>query len=164
MPGIAILPLSDRNVKKPYASQKEPQVPCAAVAKPSRALNAHIAARNWANPPKIIAKGNKYDALPAPPYHPARLAATMNVAPANPYRPKIDGAAMGCKLMRGAASRRKESFGSIALIFGVIQNLPRTRALNMTRMRWRPGSSPFGARTTLSWKGVARNGEYGHHP
>jgi len=62
---------------------------------PSRALNAHIPARNWANPPKIAAKGNRYSDVAEVPNQWAIFAATMKVAPARPYRPRIDGAAIG---------------------------------------------------------------------
>src|SRR4051812_44897862 len=57
-------------------------------------------ARNWARPPNVAANGNRKTPEPASPYQPARLADTMNVAAANPNRPRIDGAAIGCRTMR----------------------------------------------------------------
>src|ERR671931_859392 len=63
-------------------------------------------ARNWASPPKNMANGNRNCGEPLVPYQPARLAATMKVAPANPYRPRIEGAATGWSTTRvGTPSR-----------------------------------------------------------
>src|SRR3954447_9327142 len=59
-----------------------------------------IAAANWATPPKNAAKGNRYCGEVLVPYQPARCAATMNVAPAKPKSPRIDGGAIGCSTTR----------------------------------------------------------------
>src|SRR5436189_184894 len=64
-----------------------------AVATASRARYAHIPAMNWAMPPKTAANGARTSGVVAwSPYHPATLAATMNVAAAKPKSPRIDGA------------------------------------------------------------------------
>src|ERR671931_1731285 len=85
-----------------YASQNEPQVPCASVAIASRALYAHIPARNCARPPNMAANGASASGELGVPHQPARFDATTNVAPANPARPRIDGAAIGCRNTRVA--------------------------------------------------------------
>lgn len=43
------------------------------------------------------AKGNRKVGAALSPHHPARFEDTTNVAAAKPYRPRIDGAATGCK-------------------------------------------------------------------
>jgi len=54
-------------------------------------------AANWARPPKKAANGKTYRSVFDPPYHPAMWAATISVAPADPNRPRMDGAAIGCR-------------------------------------------------------------------
>src|SRR3954470_20398334 len=46
-------------------------------------------------PPNAAANGNRYWADVGLPYQPARLAATMKVAPEKPNSPRTDGAAIG---------------------------------------------------------------------
>src|SRR5437764_12907708 len=57
---------------------------------------------NCASPPNIAANGARASGDVGVPHQPARLDATMNVAPANPARPRMDGAAIGCKKTRVA--------------------------------------------------------------
>src|ERR671936_1885840 len=57
-------------------------------------------AMNCASPPNIAANGARASGDFGVPHQPARLEATMNVAPANPARPRIDGAAIGCRKTR----------------------------------------------------------------
>src|SRR5919204_402464 len=83
-----------------YASQNDPQVPCARVAIASRALKAHMPAMNCARPPNMAANGASASGDCGVPHQPARFDATMKVAPANPARPRIDGAAIGCRNTR----------------------------------------------------------------
>src|SRR5919204_1562538 len=83
-----------------YASQNDPQVPCASVAIASRALYAHMPAMNCARPPNMAAKGASASGELGVPHQPARFDATMKVAPANPASPRIDGAAIGCRNTR----------------------------------------------------------------
>jgi hypothetical protein len=64
----------------------------------SRALYAHMPARNCASPPNIAANGARGDV--GVPHQPARFEATMNVAPAKPASPRMDGAAIGCRNTR----------------------------------------------------------------
>src|SRR5690242_11591707 len=52
-------------------------------------------ARNCARPPNTAANGNRNSPDRLVPYQPARVAATMNVAAAKPYRPRIAGGAIG---------------------------------------------------------------------
>src|SRR5919206_1406705 len=66
-------------------------------------------ARNCATPPNASANGHSSPGVFALPYHPARCAATANVAAANPYRPRIDGAAIGCSTTRGRANPSSHS-------------------------------------------------------
>lgn len=74
-----------------------------AVAKPSLARYAHIPARNCATPPKTAANGARYRGeVVWFPYQPARLAATMNVAPAKPNSPRMDGGAIGWRKILGS--------------------------------------------------------------
>src|SRR5579863_946589 len=54
------LPTAKITFRTPYAIQNEPHIPWIAVATPSRALYAHMPAKNWARPPKIAANGNRY--------------------------------------------------------------------------------------------------------
>src|SRR5919204_1647132 len=86
-----------------YAIQNDPQVPCAKVAIASRARYAHMPAMNCATPPNIAANGASASGDFGVPHQPARFDATMNVAPAKPARPRIDGAAMGWRKMRVAS-------------------------------------------------------------
>src|ERR671930_1603608 len=57
-------------------------------------------AMNCARPPNMAAKGASASGECGVPHQPARFDATMNVAPANPARPRIDGAAIGCRNTR----------------------------------------------------------------
>jgi hypothetical protein len=57
-------------------------------------------ATNCARPPNVAANGNRKMPEVVVPNHPAMLAATMKVAPANPNSPRIDGAAIGCRNTR----------------------------------------------------------------
>src|SRR5919206_1805040 len=57
-------------------------------------------ARNCARPPNMAAKGASASGDCGVPHQPARFDATMKVAPANPARPRIDGAAIGCRNTR----------------------------------------------------------------
>src|SRR5579875_2763129 len=98
----------------PKAIQNDPHMPCIAVAMPSRARKPHMPARNCASPPKTAANGNMYTSEVALPYQPARLAATMKVAPAKPNRPRIDGAAIGCRNTRVCDRQAAGSSGEIA--------------------------------------------------
>src|ERR687888_644955 len=91
-----------RMLRIPYASQNAPHMPCIAVAIASRALYAHIPARNWARPPNIAANGASASPDVGVPHQPAMFDATMKVAPAKPKRPRIDGAAIGCRKTRVA--------------------------------------------------------------
>src|SRR5689334_23456748 len=59
-------------------------------------------------PPAATANGKINSGDFAFPYQPTRLAVTMKVPAANPYRPRIDGAAIGCKKTR-AWSRHSRS-------------------------------------------------------
>src|SRR5579862_9992661 len=102
--GAVITWAASRMLRIPYASQNAPHVPCARVAIASRARYAHIPARNWASPPNIAANGARTIPDVGVPHQPATLEATMKVAPANPARPRIDGAAIGCKNTRGRAN------------------------------------------------------------
>src|SRR5881398_1134377 len=52
-------------------------------------------ARNCARPPNMAANGASTRPEVGVPHQPARLDATMKVAPAKPKRPRIDGAAIG---------------------------------------------------------------------
>src|SRR5919198_6245186 len=104
--GAARAPAATRTLRIPYASQKAPHVPCIAVATASRARYAHMPARNWASPPNIAANGASASPDSGVPHQPARLEATMNVAPAKPARPRIDGAAIGCRNTRAGKPSR----------------------------------------------------------
>src|ERR687888_2635996 len=57
-------------------------------------------ARNCASPPNMAANGASANGDFGVPHQPARLEATMNVAPAKPASPRIDGAAIGCRKTR----------------------------------------------------------------
>src|SRR5919204_5980664 len=57
---------------------------------------------NWARPPNMAANGASASGDFGVPHHPARFEATMNVAPAKPASPRIDGAAIGCRNTRVA--------------------------------------------------------------
>src|ERR687888_1603219 len=57
-------------------------------------------ARNCARPPNIAANGARASGELGVPHQPARFDATMNVAPANPARPRIEGAAIGWRNTR----------------------------------------------------------------
>src|ERR671937_2936113 len=57
-------------------------------------------ARNWARPPNMAANGASASGDFGVPHQPARFEATMKVAPANPARPRIYGAAIGCRNTR----------------------------------------------------------------
>src|SRR5919198_4553017 len=57
-------------------------------------------ARNCASPPNMAANGASASGDFGVPHQPARFDATMKVAPANPARPRIDGAAIGCRNTR----------------------------------------------------------------
>src|ERR687887_831584 len=57
-------------------------------------------ARNCASPPNMAANGARASGEAGVPHQPARFEATINVAPANPARPRIDGAAIGCRNTR----------------------------------------------------------------
>src|ERR671937_175248 len=70
------------------------------VAIASRARYAHIPAMNCARPPNMAAKGASASGELGVPHQPARFDATMKVAPANPARPRIEGAAIGCRTTR----------------------------------------------------------------
>src|SRR5919201_3431848 len=59
-------------------------------------------AMNCARPPNMAAKGANASGELGVPHQPARFDATMNVAPANPASPRIDGAAIGCRNTRVA--------------------------------------------------------------
>src|ERR671929_159987 len=59
-------------------------------------------AMNCATPPNIAANGARASGELGVPHQPARFDATMNVAPANPARPRIEGAAIGCRKTRVA--------------------------------------------------------------
>src|ERR1043165_4544953 len=59
-------------------------------------------------PPAATANGKINSGDFAFPYQPTRLAVTMKVPAANPYRPRIDGAAIGCRKTR-AWSRHSRS-------------------------------------------------------
>src|ERR671934_2132673 len=86
-------------------------------------------ARNWATPPNIAANGASASGDFGVPHQPARFDATMKVAPAKPARPRIDGAAIGCRKTRVAtpfmgasgtpaeATRRRSSIVLIASPF-----------------------------------------------
>src|SRR5436853_5921091 len=90
-------------------------MPCIAVATASRARYAHIPAMNWAIPPKTAANGASTSGVVEWfPYHPATFAATMNVAAAKPNRPRIDGAAIGCKKILVAKPSAAPSTPAIA--------------------------------------------------
>src|ERR671933_348447 len=54
-------------------------------------------ARNCAKPPNMAANGASASGDCGVPHQPARFDATMKVAPANPARPRIEGAAIGCR-------------------------------------------------------------------
>src|ERR671938_1999683 len=57
-------------------------------------------AMNCAKPPNMAANGASASGDCGVPHQPARFDATMKVAPANPARPRIDGAAIGCRKTR----------------------------------------------------------------
>src|ERR671939_234559 len=57
-------------------------------------------AMNCARPPNMAANGASASGECGVPHQPARFDATMNVAPANPASPRIDGAAIGCRTIR----------------------------------------------------------------
>src|ERR671935_1069385 len=57
-------------------------------------------AMNCARPPNMAAKGANASGELGVPHQPARFDATMNVAPANPARPRIEGAAIGWRNTR----------------------------------------------------------------
>src|ERR687887_2409358 len=57
-------------------------------------------ARNCARPPNIAANGARASGELGVPHQPARFDATMNVAPAKPARPRIEGAAIGWRKTR----------------------------------------------------------------
>src|SRR5438105_2660155 len=93
--GSATTCVPTRMFRMKYAIQNDPHVPCARVAIASRALYAHIPARNCARPPNMAANGASASGDFGVPHQPARLEATMNVAPAKPASPRIEGAAIG---------------------------------------------------------------------
>src|SRR5919204_701639 len=98
--GWATTCVPTRMLRIRYAIQNDPHVPCASVAIASRALYAHIPAMNCASPPNIAANGASASGDFGVPHQPARFDATMKVAPANPARPRIEGAAIGCRTTR----------------------------------------------------------------
>src|ERR671934_2769216 len=107
-----------------YASQNDPHVPCARVAIASRALYAHMPARNCARPPNIAANGASASGDLGVPHQPARFEATMNVAPANPASPRIDGAAIGCRNTRVATPSRARSRSVCRRLSLIVLDIP----------------------------------------
>src|SRR5919201_2017288 len=100
--GCATTCVPTRMLRIRYAIQKAPHVPCARAAIASRARYAHMPAMNWATPPNIAANGASASGDFGVPHQPARFDATMNVAPAKPASPRIEGAAIGCRNTRVA--------------------------------------------------------------
>src|ERR671936_2416919 len=100
--GCATTCVPTRMLRIRYAIQKAPHVPCASVAIASRARYAHMPAMNCATPPNIAANGASASGDFGVPHQPARFDATMNVAPAKPASPRIEGAAIGCRKTRVA--------------------------------------------------------------
>src|SRR3954454_9226070 len=113
--GWATTCVPTRMLSTRYASQNDPHVPCASVAIASRARYAHMPAMNCARPPNIAANGASASGDCAVPHQPARFEATMNVAPAKPASPRIDGAAIGCRTTRGARPLRESCTPAVAI-------------------------------------------------
>src|SRR3954451_4677856 len=110
--GAARTCVASRRFRIPYASQNAPHVPCASVAIASRARYAHIPATNCARPPNIAANGARIRPDAGDPHQPAMFDATMKVAPANPARPRTEGAATGGRKTRGGAKPSAQSAAS----------------------------------------------------
>src|SRR3954463_15227624 len=74
-----------------------------------------MAAMNCARPPNIAANGASARGDCGVPHQPARFDATMNVAPAKPASPRIEGAAIGCRTTRVAKPSRDSCTPAVAI-------------------------------------------------